>query len=148
MKTKTSPIDQHYMDDNGNEIELDTSSIDAFYSESAPRYMEAGHHTVRLTHYEVVPEKTVTTRTDVYTTKPYILLDLSDVKSGEVTTTRLYANFVPYFMDQIALQSKGEVSGMKLTGVLKYMMTSDIDIWVSYSREFGVQVNYREPRNW
>ncbi len=134
--------------DNGNEIELGTTDIDAFYSEAAPRYMEAGHHIVRLSHYEVVPEKTVTTRTDVYTTKPYILLDLRDVKSGEITTTRLYSGFVPYFLDNIAAQTSGEISGMKLSNVLNYLGRNDFEIWVTYSRERGVEVSYREPRNW
>lgn len=128
-------------------IEIGTTDIDAFYSEPTKRYLSAGHHIVRLAHYEVVPEKTVQTRTDCYTTKPYILLDLVDQKDGDVTTTRLYANFVPYFMDQIAAQTEGAISGMKLGNVLKYLGSHDFDIWVDYSKEFGVQVNYREPRN-
>lgn len=135
-----------YVNDSEN-IELGTTDIDAFYSEKAPSYLSSGHHIVRITHYEVVPEKTVTSRTDVYTSKPYILLDLQDQKDKDVTTTRLYQNFVPYFMDQIGAQTEGATGNMPLSGVLKYLMTHDFDIWVDYSREYGVQVNYREPRN-
>ena len=128
--------------------EIGTTDIDAFYSEKAPSYLSSGHHIVRITHFEVVPEKTVTSRTDVYTTKPYILLDLADQKDkSSVTTTRLYQNFVPYFMDQIGAQTEGATSAMPLSAVLKHLMTHDFDIWVTYSREFGVQVNYREPRS-
>lgn len=143
---KKSIIDQNYIDGNGNQIELGTTDIDSFYSESAPAYMSKGHHIVRLVHYELIPEKSVQSRTDRYTTKPYILMDLVDQKNGEVTTTRLYSSFVPYFMDAIALQSEGATSGAKLSKVLEYISKHDIDIWVSYSREYGVQVNYREPR--
>lgn len=131
---------------NGTEIELGSTNIDDFYAESAPSYMEQGHHIVRLVHYELIPEKTVKTRTDIYTTKPYILLDLVDKKSGEVTTTRLYSAFVPYFLDGIAGQTGGAISRMKLSEVLKYLGTHDFEIWVSYDKDYGVQVNYREPR--
>lgn len=133
-------------DDRGNEIELGTTDIDALYSASAPQYLSAGVHTVRLTHYEIVPEKTVTTRQDSYTTKPYILLDLADAKTNEVTTTRLYFNFVPYFMDNIAAQTDGAIGGMRLSEVLAYLGRNDFTVWVSYDPQRGVQVAYREPR--
>ena len=132
---------------NGTEIELGSTNIDDFFTESAPSYMEKGHHIVRVAHYELIPEKTVKTRTDLYTTKPYILLDLADKKTGEVTTTRLYSAFVPYFLDGIAAQTDGAISRMKLSEVLKYLGTHDFSIWVTYDKEYGVQVNYREPRN-
>lgn len=143
---KKTIIDQTYTNDQGHLVELGTTDIDAFYGEAAPSYMSKGHHVVRLAHYEMVPEKTVQTRTDLYTAKAYILLDFVDKKSGEVTTTRLYSGFVPYFMDAIALQSEGATSGMKLSQVLSYISKNDIDIWVSYDREYGIRVNYREPR--
>lgn len=146
MKTKTSPIDQHYMDDNGNEIELDTTGIDSFYSEETPHYAKAGYHVVRLIHAEMEPEKTVTSRTGVYVKKAHIIMDLRDVKTGEVITTKLYPNFTPYFMDQIAKQSEGTLDRAPLSEVLKYMTRSDIEIWITYDRVYGVQVNYREPR--
>lgn len=133
-------------DDRGNEIELGTTDIDALYSASAPKYLSAGEHTVRLVHWEVVPEKTVTNRQDTYTTKPYILLDLADSNTNEVTTTRLYFNFVPYFMDNIAAQTDGEIGGMKLSEVLAYLGRHDFTVWVSYDPQRGVQVAYREPR--
>lgn len=146
MKQKTSPIDQEFIDEHGNEVQLGTTSIDDFYSASAPHALAPGHHTVRIAHFELIPEKTVTTRTDRYTTKPYILLDLVDTKDGDVTTTRLYSGFVPYFMDAMIAQTDGAISGMKLTQVLTYLSTNTFEIWVSYSAQEGVRVNYREPR--
>jgi len=145
---RTSLATQAYEDNNKNLVELEAlEDIDSFYAAPAKRDMERGHHVVRLVHYEVVPAKTVQTRYDVYTTKQYILLDLVDSKNGEVISTRLYAGFVPYFMDAIKNQTAGNTCNMKLSEVLKYLGAHDFDIWVSYSREFGVQVNYREPRS-
>lgn len=146
MKQKTSPIDQEYIDEHGNKITLGTTDMDAFFAGSAPAVMAAGHHVVRLAHWELVPEKEVETRTDRYTTKPYILLDLVDVEDGDVTTTRLYSGFVPYFMNALLGQFNGEIRGMKLTEILTYMGTHEFEIWVSYSAKDGARVDYREPR--
>lgn len=148
MKKKTSPITQAYEDDHGNIVELDALvDVDKFYAPPERHDPAAGHHIVRLVHYEVVPAKTVQTRFDVYTTKQYILLDLADRKSGEVISTRLYEGFVPYFWDAIILQSAGNCRAKKFSEMLSWMQNNDVDIWVSYDRKFGVQVNYREPRS-
>lgn len=144
---RTSLVTQTYEDNDRNLVELEAlEDIDSFYAAPVKRDLTSGHHVVRLTHYEVVPAKTVQTRHDVYTTKQYILLDLVDKRSGDVTSTRLYANFVPYFLDAIKIQTEGATCNKKLSEVLAYLGNHDFDIWVSYDREFGVQVNYREPR--
>lgn len=133
-------------DKNDQNIEYLVTDIDGFYSEPAKKYFKSGHHLVKLAHWELIPEKTVTSRTDVYTTKPYILLDLVDTKTKEATTTRLYSNFVPYFLDQIAAQTEGAISGMKLSEVLAYLGKNKFEIWITYDKATGVQVNYQEPR--
>ena len=129
-----------------NAEEVFVSSIDSFYEAPAKSYLKRGHHIVRLANYELVPSREVESRTDRYTTKAYLLLDLVDVKTGEATTTRLYSSFVPYFMDAIAAQTAGAISEMKLSDVLKYLGTHEFEIWVSYDKQYGVQVNYQEPR--
>lgn len=135
-------IDEHITRD-----EVLVDSLDAFYSEAPKTYVASGHHIVKLINWELVPEREVETRTDHYITKSYVLLDLKDIKTGEVTTTRLYSNFTPFFIDQIAAQTDGAISGMKLSKIFEYLGKHDFDIWVSYSKQYGVQVNYQEPRN-
>lgn len=130
----------------GTEVEYLVTDIDAFYEEPAKTYLAKGHHIVTLAHWELVPAKEVVTRTDNYTTKPYIMLDLVDVKTNEATTARLYSGFVPYFLDQIAAQTAGAIGGMKLSEVLAYLQTHKFEIWVSYDKSMGVQVNYQQPR--
>lgn len=133
------------VDKNDPNVELTIMDLEAFYSEPVKTYLKAGHHVVKLAHYELVPERTVTSRTEVYTTKPYLLLDLVDVKTGEATETRLYSGFVPYFMDQLAVQTKGEISGMTLKELLHYLGRNSFDIWVKYDPKTGVQVSYQKP---
>lgn len=132
---------------NDTNVELNIMDLEAFYSKPVKTYLPAGHHVVKLAHYEVVPEKTVTTRTDRYTTKPYILLDLVDVKTHEATETRLYSGFVPYFMEQLVVQTKGEISGMTLKQLFDYLGKNSFDIWVKYDPQNGVQVSYQRPKS-
>lgn len=133
-----------------NKLDVTTTELvndlDAFYSAAPKSYISSGHHIVKLVNWELVGEREIATRTEHYVTKSYILLDLKDTKSGEVTTTRLYQSFVPYFLDQIAGQTDGAISGMGLKQVFSYLSKHEFDIWVSYSKQYGVQVNYQEPR--
>ena len=131
---------------NEQRTELFVTDIDAFYSAPSPNYLKAGHHIVKLANWELVPQKTVETRTDHYVTKPYILLDLVDTKTNEATVARLYSGFVPYFLEQIAAQTDGAIGGMHLSEVLNYLGKKKFEIWVTYDKSKGPQVSYRAPR--
>ena len=121
-------------------------SIDSMCSEECPRYFAKGEHIVTVCNWEYHPKEEVKSRTGDYVKKPFVLLDLLDSKTGEVQETKLYPGFVPYFFNQISAQTEGAVGGMKLSEVLAYLGNHEFSVWVSYSKENGVQVAYQAPR--
>lgn len=118
--------------------------IDNFSDAALP---EEGHHVVRIICWELVPEKEIVNRYQgkvVHTgekTKAYISLDLKD-SVGRVFTTRLYPGGVAGFMRNMAAQSDGACLGMKLSGVIRYFMQHDMDVWVRWDSRYGVQIDY------
>lgn len=111
-----------------------------------------GHKLVTLKTWEIVPSKKIYTEyagkieDTGRETKAYISLEYA-TESGEHIVARIYEKGVAFFMGAIARQSNGVTAGRKLSDVLKYVSTHKIDIWVSFSREYGAQVSYYAPRN-
>lgn len=111
-----------------------------------------GHKLVTLKTWEVVPSKKIYTEfagkieDTGKETKAYISLEYT-TESDERITARIYEKGVAFFMGAIARQSNGVTAGRKLSDVLKYVSTHKIDIWVSFSREYGAQVSYYAPHD-
>lgn len=77
-------------------------------------------------------------------TKAHIRLEYV-TSDGEHIESRLYENGVAYFMNCVASQTDGATLGMKLSAVLKYIAEHDIDVWLEFNRQYGIQVRYSEP---
>lgn len=109
-----------------------------------------GHRVVRLKHYEVVPAKKILnyyqgrTEDTGRVTKAHIRLEYV-TSDGEHIESKLYENAVAFFMNRVARQTDGATLGMKLSAVLKYISEHDIDVWLEFNRQYGVQVRYSEP---
>ena len=92
----------------------------------------AGHHVCRVVEFEYTePERG----------KPYIAIDLRD-KGGVTISTRMYSARVPYFMNAVARQTAGATGGMKFSQVLEYLKSHDLETWVSFHPDYGIQVEY------
>lgn len=83
---------------------------------------------------------------DEVISKAHLLLTLKGA-DGEVMESKLYPGRLAYFMSCIVRQTEGAVMGMQTSQVLEYLRKHSFDVWVSYSTQYGVQFDYREPRN-
>lgn len=95
-----------------------------------------GRHTCKVQGFDMVkPENG----------QPYILVQLfgGDCAAFE---TRIYSARVPYFMAAVARQTCGAIGGLRLSEVLDYLTKHTFDVWVKYDKDYGLQVNYSEPR--
>lgn len=118
-------------------------NLDSFFDDiSSSPLPSKGKHTVLLVSSEKIDEK----KSDDGTTiaQKHLALTWQDVNDGSFIDARLYSAAVPYFMANLNRQLDGALMGMKLSGVLNYVVTHSVDIWVDWSSQYGVQVNYFE----
>lgn len=130
-------------------LSASSTDINSFTSYALP---SKGHHIVNVLLWEVVPEREIVNRyqgkvvSSGEFTKKYIRLDLRDADNGSVYEAKLYPAMVPFFMNNMVNQTEGAVLGMTLEQILKYFTTHDMDIWVRWSSQYGVQIDYYEKR--
>ena len=96
-----------------------------------------GKHSCKVVDFAIISEEGRT---------PYCSIDMVDSDGAEIPS-RLYSARVPYFMGTIARQYPDSVAGKKLSDVLKFLSKNAFDIWVSYDAQYGVQIQYSEPRS-
>ena len=121
------------------------TDLNSFSDASLPT---TGHHVVRIIRWELVPRKEIVRRYQgnvVHTgdyTKEYVSIDMKDTTSRDVYNAKLYPNGVPSFMNNLATQTDGAVMGMKLSELLRYFLQHDLEIWVRWDSQYGVQIDY------
>lgn len=134
-------------DINDGIVAADDLSIDNF---TDFRTVSTGHRVVRIKLWEVVPSKEICTsyqgkiqHTGRFT-KKFVRLDLHTA-DGEVIEAKIYEAGVAWFMRNMDTQSRGATVGKKLSEVLKYFTTHDMDIWVEWNQQYGSQIKYYDP---
>lgn len=120
------------------DVNLD-SFIDSFGTAALP---SKGKHTVTLESYKMVPAKVADDGSIL--AQPYVALAWNDHSKMEMVDVRLYSGMVPYFMDGLNRQLDGALMGMKLSAILEFLRTTEVNIWVDWSSKYGVQASYFE----
>lgn len=76
---------------------------------------------------------------DAVIRNPYVLIETSD----PLITIKLFSSRVPYFMKAINRQFNWNLSGLKLSQVLKYLEKHEFKIQLTYHPRYGEQIDFR-----
>lgn len=120
-----------------NNTIFDEAIFDEFATQSLPG---KGKHSVKLVHCEMVPA--VVDSNGEVRSQPYVSVNYKDTRSGDVITSRIYSKAVPYFMENLNKQFKGDLMGMKFSQILNYIQKHAFEIWLDWDQKYGVQVRY------
>lgn len=103
---------------------------------------EKGQHRVKLVCWEKVPPVINEKTNEVESNGYYDLLFL--MPNGDPFEHKIYGGGVAYFQRGINNQFEGKYMGSewKTSAILNDLMKDKFDIWVGWSKQYGVQVGY------